>query len=335
VIEVADLDELSRCGLFDCGTCKYRKQGHCPGCVQGNSYLEQWGRTPCSICTCVQAQSLQNCTSCTNAVCTLRNDVDTICPLRGGSEDSSLWVWQIARYLESKGAPCHDHLPVPRKTLMRLRWYAAALVTFASNGVEIISSRDLADKVGVGSAMVRKDLSCFGELGKPGVGYNVTRLQESIQGLFDQHTCTVAWVGAQWLSNVSGMFSPSPGLNFRIVAAFDPRPEWVGRNIGEWVIRPLSELAALVSDGSIDGAVLALPENPSGVADYLINAGVKGILNLTSVTLTTPPHINVRHIDLIGEMMALAMRVKDSDEEFPIMANRHRSRIPVEMRHNA
>jgi redox-sensing transcriptional repressor len=303
--------------------------------VQGNSYLEKWGRTPCSIYSCAREQGVEDCSTCASTVCTLRANVDTVCPLRGGSENKTHWIWRIARYLESKGTPCHDHPSVPLKTLMRLRWYVAALESFAAQGIDIVSSRELADKVGVGSAMVRKDFSCLGELGKPGVGYHVSYLQDRIQGLFDQHTCMVAWVGAQWLSNVSAMFASTPDLNFQVVAAFDPRPEWIGKQIGEWEIRPLSELSALLSEGSIDGAVLALPENAKTVADWMIEAGVKGILNLTSVTLTPPPHVNVRQVDLIGEMMAMAMKSGNGGGEISARAARHQVRASVDLRHHA
>lgn len=209
---------------------------------------------------------------------------------------------------------------------MRLRWYVAALETVAIQGIEIISSRELAVKVGVGSAMVRKDLSCLGETGKPGVGYKVIYLRDTIRSLFDQHTCLVAWVGAKWLSNVSAMFASTLDLNFRVVAAFDPRPEWIGKKVGEWDVRPLSDLSALLEEGSIDGVVLALPENAAGVAESLVEAGVKGILNLTSVTLTTPSHVNVRQVDLIGEMMALAMEVSDEGSEIALPVDRHKLR---------
>lgn len=300
--------------------------------MQGNLYLEQWGRSPCSIYSCVRSRDIEDCSTCTSTACSLRLSVDTICPLRGGSEDKRHWVWRIARFLESKDTPCHNHPSVPLNTLMRLRWYASALDSFASQGEEIISSRQLADKVGVGSAMVRKDFSCFGDLGRPGIGYSVSHLQERIHGMFDEHTCLVAWVGAQLLGVVSEMLASTPDLNFRVVAAFDPRPEWIGKTIGEWEIRPLSDLSALVSEGSIDGAVLALPENAKSVADCLIQAGVKGILNLTSVTLTPPPHVSVRQVDLIGEMMAMAMKVNDDGDEIAGGGHRHLLRKPDDPR---
>jgi redox-sensing transcriptional repressor len=190
--------------------------------------------------------------------------------------------------------------------MMRLRWYQDALDDFKDQGVEVISSRELADKVGMSSAVVRKDLSHCGELGTPGLGYRVLFLRDQIQGVLTQNTCLVVWVGAQWMHDALSIFSMPMELNFRIVAVVDSHPEWIGKCIGQWEVLPLTDIQSLLSGGGVDGAVLAVKDNVRRVADLLIEAGIKGILNLTPVTLTTPPDVNVRHVDLLGEMMALA-----------------------------
>jgi redox-sensing transcriptional repressor len=307
--------QLSRCGLFDCGNCEFLAKATCPGCLNGNLYLETWGRTPCSIFACARSAGIESCRVCANAVCALRGTSETVCPLRAGSEEKPLWMWRIAQHLENGGGPCQKHLDLPPKTLMRLRWYITALAALNDQGLDIISSRELADKVGVGAPMVRKDLSYVGDLGTPGLGYRVIELQERILGILEQHTCLVAWVGAQWLSSALSTFVPTLGVNFRIVAAFDTRPEWIGKTIGQWEVLPLSDLPALFAGGQVDGAVLALPEAADRSAAALIAAGAKGILNLTSEMIAAPPTVSVRHVDLIGEMMALAMEVSEVGNE--------------------
>lgn len=306
------MDELSACGLFDCTTCSYRIQGTCPGCAQGNSFLETWGRVPCAIYSCAHAQGLESCRDCTLPVCELRGTSDNVCPLRAGAEEKGQWAWRIAMHLKSKGTSCHAHSTVPLKTLMRLRWYNAALDRFGEQGTEIISSRELADKLGVNSAMVRKDFSYFGDLGTPGLGYHVSRLQDQIRNILEHNTCLVVWIGASWLCNALGMLTTGVNLNFRIVAALDTRAEWIGKKIGEYEVLPLSEISLIMSAGKVDGAVLALPEDAQRATDALVEAGVRGILNLTPVTLAAPPEVTVRHVDLLGEMMALAVECTGS-----------------------
>jgi len=305
----AGLDERSYCGVYNCRTCRFRTEGTCPGCIQGNKLLQTWGRPPCSVYTCAQARGIENCASCTEPECGLLQNVESICPLRSGLEDRAHWVWRIARHLEGRCAKTESPRSIPLKTLMRLRWYLAALQSFRS--LDVISSQELADKVGLNSAMVRKDLSHLGELGTPGLGYYVADLQDRIHGILDQDTCVLIWIGAQWLSNVISGYTPTQELNFTVVAAFDTRPEWIGRTVGEWTVRPLSDLPVFVQGERVDGAVLALPEDNVRVADELVRIGIKGILNLTPVTLTPPPSVSVRHVDLIGEMMALARKVTE------------------------
>lgn len=300
------MEKLSACGLFDCEFCEFRTKGLCPGCQQGNALLDAWGRPPCSIYACVQERGIENCKACTNTVCSLLGVVEGVCPLRAGVESKSHWLWRISQYLRSRSGPCEAHAAIPVRTVMRLRWYMTALEAQSQKGCEIVSSRDLAKMVGIGSAMVRKDFSHFGVLGTPGVGYNVSALLERFRGLLDQHACQVVWIGAAWLSSAYPTFVQSLDLNFRIVAAFDTRPEWIGKTVAQWEIRPLSDLPTLVAAVDVDGAVLALLEDPKGVADAIVKAGIHGILNLTPTALALSPDINVRQVDLVGEMMALA-----------------------------
>ena len=235
-----------------------------------------------------------------------------VCPLRAGIESKRHWAWRIAQHLEGRGAPCHRHTSVPVKTLIRLRWYLAELEKFKEQGTEIISSRELAERLGMGSAVVRKDFSCFGELGTPGLGYQVAYLQDQICAVLNRNMCLLVWVGAQWLADGLGVFAPTTALNFRIVAVVDSRPEWIGRQAGEWEVLPLAELPAIMTGSDIDGAVLALPEDAASAADALVEAGVKGILNLTPVRLRTPPEVAVHHVDLVGEIMTLALECSES-----------------------
>jgi redox-sensing transcriptional repressor len=236
----------------------------------------------------------------------LRGSTDTVCPLRAGIENKRHWAWRIADHLESKGAPCQKEGTVPLKTIMRLRWYLTALGELKAKGENVVSSRELAERVGMNSAMVRRDLSFFGELGTPGLGYRVDYLEDQIRGILRRNTCTIVWVGAQSLAGILSMFDAALGLNFKVVAALDSRPEWVGRQIGEWTVRALSDLPDVTSGQTIDGAILALPEDAMHAADVLVEAGIKAILNLTPITLKLPPDVTMHHIDLIGEMMALA-----------------------------
>src|SRR4029453_2143843 len=60
---------------------------------------------------------------------------------------------------------------IPEATVSRLPLYLQALTTLAEDGVDTVSSEELAAAAGVGSAKLRKDLSHLGSYGTRGVGY--------------------------------------------------------------------------------------------------------------------------------------------------------------------
>ena len=64
--------------------------------------------------------------------------------------------------------------------MARLTIYGRALVDLAEDGVETISSRQLAERAGVNAAKVRRDVSHLGSHGTRGVGYDVDRLLREI-----------------------------------------------------------------------------------------------------------------------------------------------------------
>ena len=70
---------------------------------------------------------------------------------------------------------------IPDQTIRRLPLYLRALFFVAEQGQSEVSSKDLAQYVGVHAWQVRKDFSFFGEFGRPGVGYKVTWLTEQIK----------------------------------------------------------------------------------------------------------------------------------------------------------
>src|SRR6185437_5116868 len=119
---------------------------------------------------------------------------------------------------------------VPVPTLERLATYLRYLVDLQHSNVETISSAEVEEQTGVNAAQFRKDLSYFGEFGKPGVGYNVSDLQERIARILkiDQMQPVVV-IGA---GNLGSALIGYPGLRehkFEIAAAFDSDPNKIGR----------------------------------------------------------------------------------------------------------
>ncbi len=58
----------------------------------------------------------------------------------------------------------------PQATIKRMSIYLRYLNGLDNDGIKLVSSNDLAIKLGLNSAQVRKDLTYLGELGRRGVG---------------------------------------------------------------------------------------------------------------------------------------------------------------------
>jgi redox-sensing transcriptional repressor len=177
----------------------------------------------------------------------------------------------------------------------RLSRYLQVLTQAHKMGKHTISSQELADYTHVNSTQIRRDLSGFGKFGKRGVGYNVDSLVSQIRKILrtaGQHN--IALFGAGHLGRAIAGSHIFADHGFRIVSIFDTDERKIGEPIGELAVRPYTELERVVEEEQIVVGVLAVPGSAAqGVADDLVDAGVKIIFNYSEALLQTPPHVTV------------------------------------------
>jgi redox-sensing transcriptional repressor len=177
----------------------------------------------------------------------------------------------------------------------RLSRYLQVLTQARKMGRETISSHELAEYTHVNSTQIRRDLSGFGKFGKRGVGYNVDSLVTQIRKILrtaGQHN--IALFGAGHLGTAIASSEIFADHGFRVVAIFDSDPSKVGGHIGQHVIRHNDELRAVVEEQDIVVGVLAVPTAAAqGLADDLVEAGVKIIFNYSDALLNVPPEMTV------------------------------------------
>jgi redox-sensing transcriptional repressor len=197
---------------------------------------------------------------------------------------------------------------IPEATVGRLPVYLRALVDLAEAGAGTVSSDELADAAGVNSAKVRKDLSHLGSYGTRGVGYDVAYLIHQIRrelGL-TQHW-PIAIVGIGNLGHALANYGGFAERGFRIAALLDADPTRVGERIGELEILPVEDLHRLVRELDVAIGVIATPAAAAQeVADRLVDAGVRSILNFAPTTIAVPAGVSVRKVDLAVELQILA-----------------------------
>ena len=197
---------------------------------------------------------------------------------------------------------------IPEATVSRLPVYLRALVDLAGSGTTTVSSEALAEAAGVNSAKVRKDLSHLGSYGTRGVGYDVAYLIHQIRrelGLTQHWSIVIVGIGnlGQALANYRGFVE----RGFDVAALIDADPEKIGATIDGHVVRALEDLPYLVAEHDIAIGVIATPASAvQDVADRMVAAGIRSILNFAPAMISVPPGVSVRKVDLAVELQILA-----------------------------
>lgn len=194
----------------------------------------------------------------------------------------------------------------------RLPRYYRYLNDLYNKGVVRISSNSLGNKMDITASQIRQDLSCFGEFGQQGYGYNVAELRREIGhilGIDNGHRIII--IGAGHLGHALLQNFDFGAVGFRLDTAFDLSPALIGTSIGNVNIRPMSELEDYVAAYHPDVAVLTVPQNVAqSVADRLIALGVKGFWNFTNVELTTAENdVFFENIHFVDTLLTLSYRI--------------------------
>ncbi len=200
---------------------------------------------------------------------------------------------------------------IPNPAVYRLSFYLRQLESFRRGDRHTISSKQLGEALGYSDAQVRKDLAYFGQFGHPGIGYRVDDLIQQLKKILGTDKIwNVLLVGAGNLGRALLAYKGFVRKGFRMVAIFDTDATKVGRKIGELQIRSDQDIATVVSELQIRVAMLAVPvEAAQGVADQLVGAGIKGILNFAPVALNVPADVVVQSVDLALQLEQLSFRM--------------------------
>ena len=205
---------------------------------------------------------------------------------------------------------------ISKAVIRRLPVYLRILDEVAED-TQLISSQELADRAGVGSALVRKDLAWFGEFGKQGVGYQVEFLRSELRKILNlNREFPMGLIGAGSLGAAVTRYSlrryeEDSSFSVKLVALFDNDPEKIGGSIENIPIFSLDELAAKTKELNLELAMIAVPaEYAQEVANKVIKAGIKGILNFAPVKLQVPEDIQVANADVSLELQFLAYYLK-------------------------
>jgi len=198
---------------------------------------------------------------------------------------------------------------IPDIVIGRLPVYLRELERMVRDaGKATTSSHELAERLGMSSAQIRKDFSHFGEFGKQGTGYHIHYLIDRLTEILNlTHEWPVALVGAGFLGHALASYRGFQRRGFVITCVFDNDPAKIGKAIGDLVVQDAATLETTLPARGIAVAILAVPADAAQeTVDRLVAAGVRAILSYAPVSLTVPPRVHVSYSDPVVQLQQMA-----------------------------
>jgi redox-sensing transcriptional repressor len=196
---------------------------------------------------------------------------------------------------------------IPDIVIGRLPIYLRALTQLVQQGYEITSSHELGQRLGISSAQIRKDLSHFGEFGKQGTGYQISHLQAQLKQILQvDREWPMIVVGAGDLGRAIAHYAGFVERGFRVIGIFDADPTKIGTGVDPLKVIDVSKMKDVIREQSVRIAMIAVPaQYAQRVADDLVEAGVRAILNYAPITLVVPGDVHVQYIDPVAHLQRM------------------------------
>jgi len=202
------------------------------------------------------------------------------------------------------------------RVIERLSTYRRVLRSAASTGKAAVYSHELAALSACTPAQVRRDIMTVGYTGTPAKGYDVSALVDEISGVLDAPgNRAFALLGVGHIGQAVMAYFPGRSPHLTIAAAFDSDPQKAGRVIHGCRCYAMDELERVLGEQGIDMALIAVPAAAAQpLADRLIEAGVKGLLNFAPVRLQVPPGVYVEHVDITVSLEKVAFFARSAKQ---------------------
>lgn len=204
---------------------------------------------------------------------------------------------------------------LPEKTIGRLSEYRRTLLNCLAKGKTHVYSHDLANLHNITAVQVRRDIMLIGYSTTLKKGYDVKALIDVIGDIIDtKDGLNAAIIGIGNLGRAITTYFNGKRTKLKIAATFDTDPEKANRVISGVKCFPMSEMNRIIKEQDISIGILTVPpEDAAAVAESLIMAGIKGILNYTSTSLNVSPNVYLEEYDMITSLEKVAYFVKEKN----------------------
>ena len=189
---------------------------------------------------------------------------------------------------------------ISEKTIERISLYRRLLQKLQHQHSTHVYSHQLSALTHCSSAQIRRDLMLIGISGSSSRGYAVADLIQGINKILDASTKQdVVLVGIGNLGRALLSYFPHRSPNYRIVGAFDVDSAKTNRLIHGCRTYHLSEFPKITKVHKVSVGIISVPaEKAQNIADMMVEAGIRGIINFAPIPLRVPVSVFVEHLDM-------------------------------------
>ena len=193
------------------------------------------------------------------------------------------------------------------RKIERIINYRRVLTKLARSGETNIFSHQLSGLTNATPAQIRRDLMEMETSGSPAHGYVIKDLIKSINDYIGVDKESVAIIGLGNLGKAITNYVNGSSENLKIVAGFDIQAEKVNRVVAGCHSYHMQDFEKIAKKEGIKTIILTVPVRVAqSVAEEVVRAGVRGILNYAPVNLQLPDNVYVENRDMISAVEKVA-----------------------------
>ncbi len=207
---------------------------------------------------------------------------------------------------------------LPHKTVERLSQYRRSLLLILSNEKTHVFSHEIAQMLHITPVQVRRDLMLIGYSGNLRKGYDIKELIDMIGNIIDTDKGQkVAVIGLGNLGKAFISYFKGKRTKLTIVAAFDINPDKIDRIYDGVPCYNIDRISEIMKKENITIGIITVPADQApAIAETLVLAGAKGILNYSPKPLNVSPYVYLEEYDMITSLEKVAFFAKKNDERF-------------------
>jgi len=205
-------------------------------------------------------------------------------------------------------------MTLPERTVERLSEYRRSLLQCLEEGKTNIFSHELASLHHNTAVQVRRDIMFIGYTSMQRKGYDVRELVDVIGDILDSEKgLNVAVIGIGNLGRAVTTYFMGKRSKLNIKATFDVDTTKIDRVISGVKCYHINRMKEIIDANNISIAIVTVPaDSATEVTAQIVEAGIKGLMNFTTVPLDVPDDVYLDEFDMITSLEKVAYFVKSS-----------------------